>query len=188
MEFKPHNYQQYCIKRVVNDPAVGLFLDMGLGKTVITLTAINELKYHRFAVRKALVIAPKKVAEATWSKEAGKWDHLKNLRVVTVLGSRQQRLRALDTAADVYVINRENVQWIVEQYRNAWPFDMVVIDELSSFKSHKAKRFKALTWVRKSIKRIVGLTGTPAPNGLLDLWSQIYLLDEGKRLGQHLPR
>lgn len=188
MEFRPHSYQQYCIKRVVNDPAVGLFLDMGLGKTVITLTAINELKYHRFAVRKALVIAPKKVAEATWSKEAGKWDHLENLRVVTVLGSRQQRLRALDTAADVYVINRENVQWIVELYRNAWPFDMVVIDELSSFKSHKAKRFKALTWVRKSIKRIVGLTGTPAPNGLLDLWAEVYLLDEGARLGKRITQ
>ena len=188
MDFKPHAYQEYCIGRIIKDTAVGLFLDMGLGKTVITLTAINELKYNRFAVRKVLVIAPKKVAEATWSREARKWDHLQHLRISSVLGSRQQRLRALDAPADIYVTNRENVQWIVEQYRNAWPFDMVVIDELSSFKSHKAKRFKALTWVRKSIKRIVGLTGTPAPNGLLDLWAEVYLLDEGKRLGKRITQ
>lgn len=186
MDFKPHPYQQYCISRVITDPAIGLFLDMGLGKTVITLTAINDLKYNRFQVGKVLIIAPKKVAEATWTKEAEKWDHLSLLRIVPVLGSKQKRIRALNTPADVYVINRENVQWIVEYYRNAWPFDMVVIDELTSFKSHKAKRFKALTWVRKSIKRIVGLTGTPAPNGLLDLWSQVYLLDEGQRLGKRI--
>nr|WP_202890734.1 DEAD/DEAH box helicase [Brevibacillus brevis] len=157
---------------------------MGLGKTVITLTAVNDLKYNRFAVGKVLVIAPKKVAEGTWSREADKWDHLKLLRVVPVLGSLQKRVRALNTPADIYVINRENVQWLVEYYRNAWPFDMLVVDEFSSFKNHKAKRFKALTWVRKHIRRFVGLTGTPAPNGLLDLWSQIFLLDEGKRLGQ----
>lgn len=186
MKYEPHPYQQYCTDRIIADPAVGLFLDMGLGKTVITLTAIEDLKYNRFAVGKVLVIAPKKVAEATWTKEAAKWDHLKDLRVAKVLGSRQQRLRALHSKADVYVINRENVPWLVEYYRNAWPFDMVVIDELSSFKSHKAKRFKSLTWVRKDIKRIVGLTGTPAPNGLVDLWAQIYLLDEGERLGKRI--
>lgn len=186
MKYEPHPYQQYCTDRIIADPAVGLFLDMGLGKTVITLTAIEDLKYNRFAVGKVLVIAPKKVAEATWTKEAAKWDHLNDLRVVKVLGSRQQRLRALHSKADVYVINRENVPWLVEYYRNAWPFDMVVIDELSSFKSHKAKRFKSLTWVRKDIKRIVGLTGTPAPNGLVDLWAQIYLLDEGERLGKRI--
>ncbi|MCQ4638667.1 SNF2-related protein, partial [Anaerovorax odorimutans] len=150
MRFQPHPYQQYCIQRMITDPAIGLFLDMGLGKTVITLTAINDLKYNRFQVSKVLVIAPKKVAEATWSKEAEKWDHLSLLRIMPVLGSRQKRIRALNTPADVYVINRENVQWIVDYYRNAWPFDMVVIDELTSFKSHKAKRFKSLTWVRKS--------------------------------------
>lgn len=186
MKYEPHPYQQYCTDRIIADPAVGLFLDMGLGKTVITLTAIEDLKYNRFAVGKVLVIAPKKVAEATWTKEAAKWDHLKGLRVAKVLGSRQQRLRALHSKADVYVINRENVPWLAEYYRNAWPFDMVVIDELSSFKSHKAKRFKSLTWVRKDIKRIVGLTGTPAPNGLVDLWAQIYLLDEGERLGKRI--
>lgn len=159
---------------------------MSLGKTVITLTAIMDLKYNRFAISKALVIAPKRVAESTWAREAEQWEHLKLLRVVRVLGTAQQRLRALNTPADVYVLNRENVPWLVEHYRNAWPFDMVVVDELSSFKNHQAKRFKALTWVRKHITRIVGLTGTPAPNGLLDLWAQVYLLDQGKRLGKHL--
>lgn len=182
MKFTPHAYQRYCINRLLTDEALGLFLDMGLGKTVITLTAINDLKYNRFAISKVLVIAPKKVAESTWSKESQKWDHLKMLRVVPVLGTLKKRIRALNTPADIYVINRENVQWLVEYYRNAWPFDMVVVDEFSSFKNHQAKRFKSLTWVRKHISRFVGLTGTPAPNGLLDLWAQVYLLDEGQRL------
>jgi SNF2 family DNA or RNA helicase len=182
LKFTPHAYQRYCINRLLTDEALGLFLDMGLGKTVITLTAINDLKYNRFAISKVLVIAPKKVAESTWSKESQKWDHLKMLRVVPVLGTLKKRIRALNTPADIYVINRENVQWLVEYYRNAWPFDMVVVDEFSSFKNHQAKRFKSLTWVRKHINRIVGLTGTPAPNGLLDLWAQVYLLDEGERL------
>lgn len=133
-----------------------------------------------------MVIAPKKVAEATWSKEAAKWDHLKLLRVIPVLGNKQKRIRALNTPADIYVINRENVPWLVDYYRNAWPFDMVVVDEFSSFKNHQAKRFKALSWVRPHIKRIVGLTGTPAPNGLLDLWAQVYLLDQGQRLGKKI--
>ena len=159
---------------------------MSLGKTVITLTAIMDLKYNRFAISKALVIAPKRVAESTWTREAERWEHLKLLRVVRVLGTAQQRLRALSTPADVYVLNRENVPWLVDHYRNAWPFDMVVVDELSSFKNHQAKRFKALTWVRKHIARIVGLTGTPAPNGLLDLWAQLYLLDQGERLGKSI--
>jgi SNF2 family DNA or RNA helicase len=153
-------------------------------KTVITLTAVKELKYNRFQVSRVLVIAPKKVAEATWSKEAEKWDHLRILRIVPVLGSQSKRIRALNTPADIYVINRENVQWLVDYYRNAWPFDMVVIDESSSFKNHQAKRFKSLTWVRNKITRIVELTGTPAPNGLIDLWAQIYLLDGGQRLGK----
>lgn len=168
----------------MTDEASGLFLDMGLGKTAVTLTAINDLKYNRFEISKALIIAPKKVAEATWQKEANKWDHLHMLRISTVLGSKQKRIRALNTPADIWVINRENVPWLVEYYRNAWPFDMVVADESSSFKNHKAKRFKALTWVRKNISRFVDLTGTPAPNGLLDLWAQVYLLDGGKRLGE----
>lgn len=186
MKFKPHAYQRYCINRLIVDPALGLFLDMGLGKTAITLTAVNDLKYNRFAVSKVLVIAPKKVAETTWAKEVEKWDHLSKLRVVPVLGTLSKRIRALNTPADIYVINRENIPWLVDYYRNAWPFDMVIVDELSSFKSHKAKRFKALTWVRKHIERFVGLTGTPAPNGLLDLWAEVYLLDEGKRLGKRI--
>lgn len=186
MIFKPHAYQEYCIQRMIQDPYLGEFLDMGLGKTVITLTAFNDLKYNRFEVSKMLVIAPKRVAEGTWSREAAKWDHLKHLRISLALGSEKQRIRALNTPADVYIINRENVCWLVEYYRNAWPFDMVAIDESSSFKSHQAKRFKALTWVRPHIRRLVELTGTPAPNGLMDLWAQLYLLDQGQRLGKHI--
>ncbi|KYG92365.1 DEAD/DEAH box helicase [[Bacillus] sp. KCTC 13219] len=183
-KFVPHSYQKYCINRVLNTPALGLLLDMGLGKTVITLTAINDLKYNRFAVSKVLVIAPKKVAESTWSKEASKWEHLQMLRISTVLGTEAKRIRALNTPADIYVINRENIPWLVDYYRQSWPFDMVVIDEFSSFKNSSAKRFKALKNVRPHIQRIVGLTGTPAPNGMLDLWAQIYLLDGGERLGK----
>lgn len=185
-KFVPHSYQKYCINRVLNTPALGLLLDMGLGKTVITLTAINDLKYNRFIIHKVLVIAPKKVAESTWAKEASKWDHLKLLRISTVLGTAAKRIRALNTPADIYIINRENVPWLVDYYRQSWPFDMVVVDEFSSFKNHNAKRFKALKNVRPHIQRIVGLTGTPAPNGMLDLWAQIYLLDGGERLGKHI--
>lgn len=186
MIYIPHPYQKYCIDRVISDNELGLFLDMGLGKTVITLTAVNELKYNRFAVKKILIIAPKKVAEATWSKEASKWDHLRHLRFSLVLGNLTKRIRALNMPADIYIINRENIPWLVDYYRNAWPFDMVVIDESSSFKNHRAKRFKALKMVRGHIRRIVELTGTPAPNGLIDLWAQIYLLDGGKRLGRSI--
>lgn len=186
MKYQPHAYQAYCIQRIINDKALALFLDMGLGKTVITLTAVNDLIFNRFEADRVLVIAPKKVAEATWSKEASKWDHLKHMRIQTVLGSLAKRIRALNTRADVYVINRENVQWLVDHYRNEWPFDMVIIDESSSFKNHQAKRFKSLTWVRPHIKRIVELTGTPAPNGLMDLWAQMYLLDQGERLGKKI--
>ncbi len=186
MIYVPHNYQRYCIDRVVSDNALALWLDMGLGKTIITLTAINELKFNRFAVGKVLIIAPKKVAEATWSLEIEKWEHLKYLKAVTVLGSLQKRVKALNTPADIYIINRENVTWLVDYYRNAWPFDMVVLDEASSFKSPQAKRFKSLKLVRGKIKRILELTGTPAPNGLTDLWAQIYLLDSGERLGKTL--
>lgn len=186
MVYTPHPYQAYCIDRIITDPAIGLYIAMGLGKTVITLTAIADLKYNRFEVSRVLVIAPKKVAEATWQKEAAKWDQLKLLRLITVLGTEKQRIRALNTPGDIWIINRENVQWLVDYYRNAWPFDMTVIDESSSFKNHQAKRFKALTWVRSHISRIVELTGTPAPNGLLDLWAQVYLLDEGKRLGRYI--
>lgn len=183
-DFVPHNYQQYCIDRIINDPAIGLFLDMGLGKTAITLSAIKKLKYEYWRVCKVLIVAPKKVAESTWSKEAAKWNQLKNLRFSFVLGSAEKRIKALNTPADIYMINRENVKWLVDYYRNAWPFDMVVLDESSSFKNHQAKRFKALKAIRSHIQRMVLLTGTPTSRGLMDLWAQVYLLDSGKRLGR----
>lgn len=184
MKFIPHSYQRYAIERILSDPFLGLFLDMGLGKTVITLTAVYELRYHRWAVGRCLVVAPKKVAEATWSSEARKWDHLRDMRIIPVLGSASRRIRALHTPGDVWVINRENIPWLVDYYRNAWPFDMVVLDESSSFKNHQSKRFKALRLVRPRIRRLLELTGTPAPNGLEDLWAQIFLLDGGARLGR----
>lgn len=182
MQFRPPPYQRYCIQKILELPSVGLFLDMGLGKSVITLTAINELKFYRFQVCKVLVIAPKKVAEGTWQKECQKWDHLQHLQISTVLGSEKKRMAALNAAADIYVINRENVTWLVDLYRDQWPFDMVVVDEFSSFKSHSAKRFKSLAAIRPHVNRFVGLTGTPSPNGLMDLWSELYLLDGGERL------
>lgn len=186
MKFSPYPYQQYCIDSIIYNRAIGLFLDMGLGKTVITLSAICDLRYNRWEVSKPLIIAPKTVAEATWTAEVQKWDHLKMMRIVPVLGTAQQRLRALSTPADAYVINRENVTWLVEHFKNAWPFDMVVLDESSSFKNASSKRFKSLKLVRSRIKRIVELTGTPSSNGLEDLWAQIYLLDGGARLGKTL--
>lgn len=182
MKFNPHEYQKFCIQKILDTPKVGIWQDMGLGKTVTTLTAVRELKYNRFAVRKVLVIAPKKVAEGTWTKEKDKWDHTKILRVSPVLGSQAKRIRALNTPADIYITNRENVVWLVDYYRNSWPFDMVVVDESSSFKSHSAKRFKALASVSDRIDRMVELTGTPSPNGLDDLWAQVFLLDGGERL------
>ena len=183
-EFIPHAYQEYCIGRIISTPCVGLFLDMGLGKTVITLTAVQRLKYERWAVGRCLVIAPKKVAEATWSREASKWEHLETLRISTVLGTEAQRKAALERDADVYVINRDNVQWLVKQTGLRWPFDCVVLDESSSFKNPRAQRFRALKSVRPKIRRLIELTGTPAPHGLMDLWAQVYLLDGGQRLGR----
>jgi len=184
MIFNPHAYQEYCVKKILEIKKLGLFLDMGLGKTVTTLTAVRELKYNRFQVKKVLVVAPKKVAEGTWTREKDKWEHTKILRVSQVLGSQAKRIRALNTPADIYITNRENVVWLVDYYRNDWPFDMVIVDESSSFKSHKAKRFKALVSVCPHIDRLVELTGTPSPNGLNDLWAQVYLLDDGERLGK----
>ena len=185
MRFTPYPYQQAAIEWVLERPAAGLFLGMGMGKTVCTLTAIDELMYNRLEVERVLVIAPLRVAQDTWAKECQKWDHLKHLRIARVTGTEAQRLAALKTKADIYVINRENVVWLTETVQG-WPFDMVVIDELSSFKSPAAKRFKALRQKLGGIRRIVGLTGTPAPNGLIDLWSQIYLMDRGQRLGRTL--
>lgn len=184
MIFKPHAYQQHCIDQILKLKKLGLYLDMGLGKTVTTLTAVRELKYNRFQVKKVLVIAPKKVAEGTWTREKDKWEHTKILRVSRALGSQAKRIKALNTPADIYIINRENVVWLVDYYRNAWPFDMVVVDESSSFKNHSAKRFKALAGVSPHIDRLIELTGTPSPNGLNDLWAQVFLLDGGERLGR----
>ena len=187
MKFIPHKYQKIAINKIFNTSRAGLFLDMGLGKTVITLTAIEDLIYNRFEVEKVLVIAPLRVAEDTWSKESDKWDHLKHLSISKILGTPAQRRKALAKEADIYIVNRENVVWLTNELSSigdSWIFDMVVIDELSSFKSPKAQRFRALKKYITRSKRVVGLTGTPAPNGLIDLWSQIYLLDGGQRLGR----
>ena len=185
-EFIPHKYQLTAINHVINVPKCGLFLDMGLGKTVSTLTAIKELKYNRFQVNKVLIIAPKKVAEGTWSKEKDKWNHTKDFRVSLVLGSQQKRIKALSVNADLYIINRENIPWLVDYLRNDWYFDTVVIDESSSFKNSRSKRFKSLKMVLPKINRLIELTGTPSPNGVEDLWAQIYLLDQGTRLEKYI--
>lgn len=183
MKFTPHEYQKQAIQFIEDHPQAGLFLDMGLGKTVITLTAVQHLMYDSFEVSKVLVIAPLRVAWDTWSREAEKWDHLAGLRIAKVLGAEKKRAEALAQDADIYVINRENVAWLVGVVGKRWDFDMVVIDELSSFKSNTSQRFKALKKVRPKMRRVVGLTGTPAANNLMDLWAEMYLLDMGQRLG-----
>ena len=182
MQFTPHNYQRVAIDALLTHTHYGLMLDMGLGKTVITLTAIRAL-LDDWAISKVLIIAPKKVADSTWATEAQKWDHTKGLRVVKVMGSEDKRRQALATDADIYIINREMVVWLCEQYKQL-PFDMLIIDESSNFKNPQAKRFKALKKQRGVFSRIVLLTGTPAPNTLEDLWAQVYLLDAGERLGR----
>lgn len=184
MKYVPHEYQEYAKEFIVGQKISALFLDCGLGKTVITLTAVWELLLDYFEIRRVLVIAPFRVSRDTWSGELKKWDHLSGIEMSLVLGSEKERRAALNKRANVYVINRENMEWLVENYR--WDFDMVVIDELSSFKSHKAKRFKALKKVRPMVKRIIGLTGTPASNGLIDLWAEIGILDMGQRLGRFI--
>ena len=182
MKYKPYDYQTFATNFVLEHPACGLILDMGLGKSVITLTALWFLLLDSFDVGKVLVVAPKRVAENTWPAELKKWEHLDGLTWSLVLGSEKDRRAALQRRAKIYIINRENVTWLVDNYR--WDFDTLVIDELSSFKSSKAQRFRALKRVRPRISRVIGLTGTPQPNGLLDLWPQMYLLDMGQRLGR----
>lgn len=186
MHYQPHNYQTQATRFIETHPQAAILLGMGLGKTVITLTAIWNLLLDSFQVRRVLIIAPLRVARDTWPAEAAKWDHLAGLTIAIAVGTKTERLDALARNAMVTVINRENVPWLVKQLGSAWPFDMVVIDELSSFKNHRAQRFKALTTVRPNITRIVGLTGTPASNGLMDLWAEFRLLDEGKRLGRFI--
>ncbi len=186
MQYNPHNYQKYVIEYIEKHPVSAVFLDMGLGKTSISLTAINNLLFDYFAVRKVLVIAPLRVAKNTWSAEINKWDHLNDLKYSIVVGTPAERKNALKADADIYIINRENIPWLTEYMGAAFDFDMVVIDELSSFKNYQAKRFKALMKVRPSVKRIVGLTGTPSSNGLMDLFAEFKLLDMGERLGRFI--
>lgn len=187
MNFVPYSYQAHAIEAIMSHGSTGLFLDMGLGKTVITLTAISNL-IALDEIHNALVIAPLQTAQNTWPAELAKWDHLKDLTMSLIIGSAKERTAALRAEADVYVINRENVQWLCDQYKTSLPFDMLVIDELSSFKNPSAKRFKALRQKRPYFKRVVGLTGTPASNGYMDLWSEIYLLDRGERLEKSIGR
>ena len=186
MKYNPHDYQRYAAEFITTHPIAALLLDMGLGKTSITLTAINDLLFDSFEVHKVLVVAPLRVARDTWSAEIEKWEHLKDLRYSVVVGAEHERISALRTPADIYIINRENVQWLVEESGLTFNFDMAVIDELSSFKNHQSKRFKAFMKIRPKLKRIVGLTGTPASNGLMDLFAEFKLLDMGERLGRFI--
>jgi len=186
MRYEPHEYQEYAIKFILSHPIAAILLEMGLGKSVITLTAIFELTLDSFLIRKVLVIAPLRVARDTWPAEIEKWDHLNGLTYSVAIGSEAQRKAALLQRAQVYLINRENVDWLINDSGLPFDYDMVVIDELSSFKSHTSKRFRALRKVRPNVKRIVGLTGTPSSNGLMDLWAEIGILDMGQRLGRYI--
>ena len=186
MKYKPHDYQKYCVEFIKNNPIVAILLDMGMGKSSITLTAIEDLMHDSFEVSKVLIIAPLRVAKHTWSGEIEKWEHLKELRYSIVVGTATQRKKALKADADIYIINRENVPWLIEQSGVPFDFDMVVIDELSSFKNWQSKRFRSLMKVRPMVKRIVGLTGTPSSNGLMDLFAEYKVLDLGKRLGRFI--
>jgi SNF2 family DNA or RNA helicase len=198
LEFKAHDYQQFAIEKVKNNKITGLLLEMGLGKTISTLSAINDLMFDHFTIARVLVIAPLRVAQDTWPEEIKKWDHLKHLKVSLILGDARERKRALEAEADIYVINRENVIWLIEEFGHyvnkkkqtgftfdrPWKFDTVVLDELSNYKDQGTKRFKLLKKARPYMDRVIGLTGTPSPNSLIDLWAQMYLLDMGERLGK----
>lgn len=186
MKFKAHDYQKTAINWILDKQSCGLLLDMGMGKTVSSLTALEIFKNDYFDLGKALVIAPKRVAEDTWPTESKQWQHLKNLKVIPVLGNPEQRRAALRRDGDLYIVTRDNVAWLVDHYGKDWPFKTVIIDELSSFKNHQSKRFKKLRTVRPLIDRVIGLTGTPSPNGYMDLWAQMYLLDQGERLGKFI--
>lgn len=187
MIYRPYDYQRTAMQWILDTPRCGLFLDMGLGKSVITLTAIQQL-IDDCDINRALVVAPKKVAETTWTSEAAKWNHLQGLRVSKVMGTEKQRKMALAERADVYVIGRDNFVWLVGQYGGKLPFDVLVIDELTSFKNSKSQRFKAMRIATPTVQRVIGLTGTPAPNGLIDLWGQMYCIDMGERLGKSVTK
>ena len=186
MRYRPHGYQTYATRFIEEHPVAALILGMGLGKSVITLTAIEHLMHDSFEVRKVLVIAPLRVAASTWPDEIRKWDHLSSLTFSVAVGTKDERIAALRRNADITIINRENIQWLIEESGVPFDYDMVVIDELSSFKNHRTKRFRILKKARPKVKRIVGLTGTPAPNGLMDLWAEFRLLDGGKSLGRFI--
>lgn len=186
MKYEPHDYQRYATKYIESHSVAAVFLDMGLGKTSITLTALNDLLFDYFDAHRILVVAPLRVARNTWSDEIEKWDHLKDLQFSIAVGTEAERLSALKRQADIYIINKENLQWLIEKSDVPFDFDMVVIDELSSFKNHQAKRFKSLMKVRPKVKRMVGLTGTPSSNGLMDLFAEFKILDMGARLGRFI--
>ena len=186
MEFKPHDYQQYAVKYIEEHPVAAVFLDCGLGKTSIALTAVCDMLFDSFEIGKVLVIAPLRVARDTWPEEIEKWDHLHGLIASVAVGSEPERKKALMRKADIYIINRENVQWLIEKSGMPFDYDMVIVDELSSFKNAQAKRFKAFMKVRAKATRVIGLTGTPASNGLMDLWAEFKLLDCGRRLGKFI--
>lgn len=186
MRYSPHEYQRFVIDYIKKNPIAAVFLDMGLGKTSITLTALNDLLFDSFDVHRILVVAPLRVARNTWSSEIRKWEHLQDLQYSIVVGTEKERMSALEKKADIYIINRENVQWLVEKSGKKFDYDMVVVDELSSFKNHEAKRLRAFMKVRPKVKRIVGLTGTPSSNGLMDLFAEFKLLDMGERLGRFI--
>ena len=186
MRLVQHSYQQYATEFIVNHPIAAIFLDMGMGKTSLTLMAILQLIFYRFEVCKVLIIAPLRVAKNTWSAEIEKWDELKDLRYSIVVGTAKERRKALEADADIYIINRENLQWLIEKSGVPFDFDMVVIDELSSFKNWQAQRFKAIMKIRPKVERIIGLTGTPSSNGLMDLFAEFKVLDMGERLGRFI--
>lgn len=183
-----HNYQIRSVQFIIEHPYCGLFLDLGMGKTVSTLTAVEKLMYDYLEVNSVLVIAPKRVAETVWAEEAQNWEHLQHLTFSKIIGTEKQRLEAFHNKADIHIISRDNIAWLCGICASNLPYDMLVIDELSSFKNHQSQRFKALRLARPWIKRVVGLTGTPAPNGLIDLWPQIYLMDRGERLGKTIVK
>ncbi|MBR6987320.1 MAG: DEAD/DEAH box helicase [Clostridiales bacterium] len=188
MRYKPHKYQTFAIEFIKNHPVAAILLDMGMGKTSIVLTALNYLMFESFEVQKVLIIAPLRVARNTWSDEIKKWDHLNGLRYSIAVGTAAERRKALMADADIYIINRENVPWLVEKSGLPFDYDCVIVDELSSFKNWQAKRFKALMKVRPKIRRIVGLTGTPSSNGLMDLFAEFKVLDMGQRLGRFISQ